>query len=473
MPKRSCDFYLAKVKSEVLNKLGVTTYQLDNMGLKIYTNLDPELQLALEAQKNSNKLDSEGSVAIIIDNSTGGVLAHCSTYPYEVKRQAGSALKPLAVYAPALDSRIVTLATPIVDEKVNFGGFAPDNYDSVYYGDTNVREAIKKSMNSVSVKILDYLGLDRSVEYLKNFGIELKSDDMNYALALGAVTVSPTQMAAAYSALANGGEYRSPQYVRYALKDGVKIIGEDRAGVKVVSNAAAALTTSALVDTVKSGTAKTLSALPVKVAAKTGTAQRTDGKNCDAWCASYTQDYTVLVWHGSDSGMTEKGGGKPALHALNIWKELNSKRTLCNDFSPCADIVAMDVDLYSTKYSRVAVCANENTPSEYRKYELFDINNLPNASQSRFTGCPKVDFEIAKEGNRIKLDFDNEEIYKYTLIRRDIIGATIIYEGNGDNSHTTLWDTPISFGGKVSYTLKVCLKNRSDIFDQCEKCVLL
>ncbi|MDE5601705.1 MAG: transglycosylase domain-containing protein, partial [Clostridia bacterium] len=300
----SCEFYLSQVQNEVCEKLNMTKYQLSNSGLKIYTNLDSTLQAELEKQRldiNNYESDSVSSVSIILDNESGAVLAYSSSYPYNISRQAGSVLKPLAVYAPALDGNYISLATPIVDEKIDFGGFSPSNYGDKYYGDTTVREAIKKSMNSVSVKVLDYIGVDRSESYLRSFGIGIADSDKNYALALGATSkgVSPLSVAGGYSALARDGEYLKPSFVRYVVEDGNKVYTSDSHqnteiyGSRAVSSATSALITSALVDTVNDGTAKSLSVLPFEVAAKTGTAQRSDGSNSDAWCASYNKQYTV------------------------------------------------------------------------------------------------------------------------------------------------------------------------------------
>ncbi len=176
----TCEFYISQAIKEVCTALNITKYQLSNSGLKIYTNLIPKLQLALEKQRlNTQNFENEsiGNVSIIIDNESGAVLAHSSTYPYTVSRQAGSVLKPLAVYAPAIDRNLISLATPITDERIDFNGFSPNNYGGVYYGDTNIREAIKKSMNSVSVKVMDYLGTDVSAHYLNSLGIAIEHKD--------------------------------------------------------------------------------------------------------------------------------------------------------------------------------------------------------------------------------------------------------------------------------------------------------
>lgn len=100
--------------------LGITKYQLNNSGYEIYTNLDVNLQKSL--YENANNLqffesDDVQSVQIVVDNVQNAVVACYSSLGYDIKRQVGSVMKPIAVYAPAIDMNLVSLATPVVDEK--------------------------------------------------------------------------------------------------------------------------------------------------------------------------------------------------------------------------------------------------------------------------------------------------------------------------------------------------------------------
>lgn len=481
----TCEFYISQAIKEVCIALNVTKYQLSNSGLKIYTNLNPKLQLALEKQRlNTQNFENEsiGNVSIIIDNESGAVLAHSSTYPYTVSRQAGSVLKPLAVYAPAIDRNLISLATPITDERIDFNGFSPNNYGGVYYGDTNIREAIKKSMNSVSVKVMDYLGTDVSAHYLNSLGIAIEDKDKNYALALGATSkgVTPISVASAYSTLARGGEYISPSYVRFVIEDGNKILSnerDDRRGTqkthRVISKSTASLMTSALIDTVKSGTAKTLGALPFEVASKTGTVERADGNNSDAWSASYNDVYTVLVWHGTDDTMTEKGGGYPTRHALKIWQQAAEYHQMKSNLDAYDGIVKLDVDTYSTNINKQVVLANENTPLEYRKSEYFAQNNLPTASGSKFDKIENIDFEVSNNNGTIGISFDSEKIYHYEIYRQDVLGSQLIFSSAGLGNRILLTDTPIAFEGKVDYTFVCHLINNEEISATLSKSVYI
>ncbi|MEG2451218.1 MAG: penicillin-binding transpeptidase domain-containing protein, partial [Clostridia bacterium] len=204
-----------------------------------------------------------------------------------------------------------------------FGDFSPSNFGDIYYGNTTPRDAIKHSMNSIAVKIMDYLSPEKAVLYARNFGIPLVDTDKNYALSLGATSkgVSPVKLASAYSVFARGGQKISPHYVKYVVKGDEKLLNCNLNQTKVISAENAYLMTSALIDTVKFGTAKSMSVLPFQIAAKTGTVETKNSKNTDAWNVGYTSKHTVLVWHGAN-GMSEKGGGRPTHHAINIWKQV-------------------------------------------------------------------------------------------------------------------------------------------------------
>lgn len=487
-----CALYIKNVCKEVCAALGITDYQLNNSGLKIYTNLMPSVQKELYAQARyaGNYSDSGvESVSVVIDNA-GKVCGYYSTLPYEISRQAGSTLKPLAVYAPALDMDMISLATPIVDERIDFNGFSPQNFNDVYYGNTTPRDAIKKSMNSVAVKIMDYIGTDSSAKYLDRFNVTIDDSDRNYALALGATAkgVSPLSLANAYSALANDGIYKKAYFVDYVVDGGTKIFSSPSHGgvsnaKRAVNSSTASLITSALVDTVKDGTARGLSALPFEVASKTGTVQRTyskqsstaasvsDGtvvRNSDAWNVSYNKEFTVLVWHGNDVGMDEKGGGHPTRHAANIWKKLNTDNSLSSRFDNDGSVVEAEVDTYSTKLNKKVTLATDNTPSEYRKREYFSASALPSSEGSKFENISPVEFSAEKNNNAVTIKFAPCEIYDYAVYRIDALGEKQIASICGKDYISDisplmqepeypmfeLQDFPIILGGYVEYRIE-------------------
>lgn len=482
--------YLTKVIDEVCADLGITKYQLNNSGLKIYTNLDRFVQSTLyNESKNTSNFESEDTqnVSVAIDNQNCAVVGYYSSLPYDIKRQTGSVLKPLAVFAPAINENLISLATPICDEEVTFNGYSPKNFGGIYYGDTNVRESIKKSMNSVAVKLMDYLSVTKSGEYLSSFGIKTTKNDLNYALALGATEngISPLNIAEAYMALANRGVHTTANFVRFITLDGKKILsneknintllyatqnvtGANSADINnidvntingefnlAISKGTAELITSALIDTVKYGTAKTLSALPFQIASKTGTAQKDENTNSDAWNASYNDRITLIIWHGADEGITERGGGYPTMHSLNIWKALNAKYQFAKEFAPFTDIIDFEIDEYTTQRDRTVVLASQNTPIEYRKRETFSKNNIPNIISSTFEEitAPPI-WNVKQQDRSIFISLKTEDIYSYTIYRTDLFGRREIVAFDGksvENNEFSLHDRPIVGIGVVGY----------------------
>ena len=466
--------YLKKASAEVCKKLAITQYELDNSGYGIYTNLDMALQKAVtEIGKSADMYESDSidSMIIVVDNLTHKIAACYSSLQYEVKAQPGSVLKPIAVFAPAINENVISLATPVVDERMDFSGYSPHNYADKYYGETTIREGIKKSMNSVALKTLSYIGIDKSVQYISQFGIELEYFDKNMALALGATAngVSPFDIAKAYGVFANGGEKYDNSFVSFVSDGARKIYVKDDASNRVISSACAQIITSALVDTVKDGTAKTLSALPFDVAAKTGTAQRADGLNGDAWCASYNTEYSVLVWHGAKDGMQEKGGGYPAKQCAKVWKAIYDCKSLSERFETTGDVTFCDVDCYATKKNKQVMLASENTPIEYRKTEIFSTANLP-AVSCEFDKIDDFDFNLQSVYYGIEVSFDCEPIYEYKVYRNQFGVFELVATADGDIGRFEFVDRLV-LPAPCTYKVECSIKNNPNAHVEREKTI--
>lgn len=463
-------YYVTRAIQEVCSALNITEYELNNSGLTILTAMDPDAQTALAeitANRENYSADNVSGAAVLLDNETGEIAAHYGTLNYEISRQGGSVMKPLTVYAPALDTGAITLATPLKDEPCDFNGYRPQNFGGIYFGDTTPREAVKKSMNTAAVRVLTYSGTAKALEYGKKMGLPLSSADDNLALALGATSsgVNPATLAGAYAVFARGGDYIKPHYVRSVVKDGRKIYSATPVRTSVVSPQTAYLMTDCLVDTVKDGTAKSLSALPFEVAAKTGTVQLDDERNSDAWSLSYTTERTLAVWHGGVP-MTELGGGHSTLHAAKIWREV-CKNSLPASFSAPAGIVADDVDTYSTVRNGKLTLAVPSTPSDYRKTEIFNAAYRGDTSMSCFEN-PHAEFDLEVVDDKVTLSFEVQPVYNYTLLCSDFFGTRVVAQLNGaaynldeksdesmQNPVYSVVHTPFSFGRQVTYTLQL------------------
>ncbi|MBR4800064.1 MAG: transglycosylase domain-containing protein [Clostridia bacterium] len=486
--------YFDSAIKEVCTALDITKYQLFNGGYEIYTNFDAEAQAVLldVIKNNPSGEENLNRVALLVDNSNGAVLGYASTLGYTPKRQVGSTIKPI-LYSAAMDTGLINLATPVFDEQINYGGYSPSNYADKYYGHTTIKEAIKKSMNSVAVKTLDYLGVDEYYDYAERFGLTLNESDKNYALALGATQdgISLTELASAYCVIASNGQKRRTQFVRFAAQNGFKAYSSEVDDEQILKPSTAQLMTVALKDTVEDGTARTLSALPFDVAAKTGTAQRADGMNSDAWCVSFTPQYTLLLWHGSDDGSEEKGGGYPTKQSYDAWRALydrNFANLRSEQEFKTDELKLEEVDLYSTFSTKQVVKANENTPIEYRKTEYFAIDDTLIESGSCFDEILEPEFEIRQLGNGVEIKFDAQNIFEYELYCMDMLGNRLIKTKTAniksiENDFNKIFENatetvvvkhrPFTFGKIVEYRLVVRLANDKDIKNESTKTVFV
>ena len=121
----------------------------------------------------------------------------------------GSTIKPLAVYAPAIENDMVNSYTILEDEKTNFNGYCPSNYADKYYGKISVKDALAVSSNVCAIKLLNYIGLEKPFEILTKMDIPLVESDKNLSLALGSTETGASliNITGAYTTFANGGKY--------------------------------------------------------------------------------------------------------------------------------------------------------------------------------------------------------------------------------------------------------------------------
>lgn len=462
-------FYINCAIKEVCEKLNITKYQLSNSGYKIFTNLNTDLQKELNHLKNDNSISSENAEneCVIIENNTGKILAHVSTLDYAAKRQVGSTLKPLVVYSPAFEENMISLCTPVVDEKITIGGWSPENFGGKYLGEININDAIKHSSNSVSAQIGNSLGIDKMTKYGNKFGLSLSNESI--ALSLGATQkgISPLQLAVAYSAFANNGNLKEYSYVNFIADNGKKIYAYTPSSKRIISEETAYLTAYSLINTVKDGTAKTLSTLGFEVASKTGTTDK-KGKTTDAINVSFTPDYTVSVWHGGEN-INETGGGLPTMHAKKIYQYLYQNYTP-QKFNMPENVITLDVDTYSTAKNKTVTLATEYTPKRFKQTSIFCKNNIPSVFSTAFEKAnPELNVKVIEQ-NKVILTTYCDEIYTMEISRIDDFGTqTILKTNDFENNFVKntpkcdkieLIDHPFTLTGKVCYKMKLYCENR-------------
>lgn len=292
-------------------------------GLKIITTVDPKVQAAINevysnpetcAQIFGYKPDTENTPqsAIVILAPDGGIRGLYGGLGVKsgnlildrttVPRQPGSSIKPISVYAPALEAGIINAATVYDDAPVDFNGWSPKNSYSDS-GSKTVQVAVQRSSNRIAAQVLRDLGVDESFEHLRdNLSITSLSDnDRNLpSLSLGGMFkgISPLEMTAAYAPFINGGVYTKPYiYTKVYDKSGSVILEHRVRDNQALSPQTAYIMTQLLRRVVTSGTG-TLANLPsgVFAAGKTGT---TDD-NKDKWFVGFTPNYVCGIWHGYD-----------------------------------------------------------------------------------------------------------------------------------------------------------------------------
>lgn len=314
-------------------------------GYKIYTTIDSsaqeELQKILDEKLSFSKEKDESTglytlqgAMTAIDNGTGKVVAiiggrseedgksnYSLNRAFQSPRQPGSSIKPLIVYAPAMENgyRPSTVVNNIDVTAVK----SPDVDINTLGGEAmTIRHALEKSKNGVAWKVFTDLTPKLGLSYITNmdFG-SIVPDDYYSAASLGGLTYGTTtvEMAGAYATLANHGEFRGVTCIDKMINKNGKDIYYEPAEKQVYTKRAADETIDMMKGVLTQGTAtgiKWYSSTKVEAAAKTGTTN----DNKDGWLCGTTPYYTVAVWVGYDTPKTVKGmqGGT---YPAQIWKD--------------------------------------------------------------------------------------------------------------------------------------------------------
>ena len=225
--------FVSQVESELVRRFGKDKVY-GSGGLRVYTTLDPKVQNAVEtASREARGLPPGATLgATIIDPETSEVLGMIGQKLYgsappadwnnaaQGQRQIGSTIKPL-LYTTALSTGL-SQDHREADRPVSFpcpvgckgGVYEPKNFEgATTYRDMTIREALDRSLNLVTVRLADRIGVQTLFAKIRQLGIP-PNDGTGLAAALGAVETTPVKMAAAYAPFVNGGTYRPPRYIR-------------------------------------------------------------------------------------------------------------------------------------------------------------------------------------------------------------------------------------------------------------------
>lgn len=356
-------------------------------GLTVYTTMDEPLQELVETYYAdvSHFPTGQGgrpqSALILIDPHTGDILAvaggvgektasRIQSFATDTRRPAGSAIKPLSVFAPALEQGLITGASLLEDSPVTTlrGLPWPRNADGLYRGQVTATDALAYSLNPVAVRLLDEIGVEASFSFLHNSLhmsslIPATADDMGdttvASLALGQESrgVTVRELTGAYTALTDG-VYHAPISYRAVLDREGRILLENRVGGEVcLRQETAELLTAMLEEVVAYGTAASLT-LPsqgISVAGKTGTTQNT----CDRWFVGYTPRLLCGVWMGYEyPAPLDDLGGNPC---LGIFDDVMSRAEAAYVGAP--DKTTFDRSSRLVRVSYCRTCGGLPTPS--------------------------------------------------------------------------------------------------------------
>jgi len=309
---------------------------LYNGGLKIYISMDPNVQQAMDTvyndpsafQKTSAAVQPQSSMVIMDPytglvkglvggrgEKTGNLTLNRAT---QTLRQPGSTIKPLTVYAPAIEYGLVTPSTIVNDAPVSFGSWSPRNDDRSFSGRITVATALRGSRNVPASKICNYLTAEAAFDFMKNnlhvstLVKERKENgkvlsDVGLApIALGGLTdgVTVIDMCAAYCVFPNGGKYIKPSLYTKVEDSKGNILLEHKAEEQIaMSETTAESMIGMLQGVVTGGTGTSAQISGMRVAGKTGTTS----SNHDRWFVGFTPYYVGAVWFGYDQPAPLRG----------------------------------------------------------------------------------------------------------------------------------------------------------------------
>lgn len=346
------DALIEQLITDLYDEYGYSREYASNLifsgGLEIYVTMDPYIQSCMEEvfeDENNFEKVSDGiqpeCAMVIMNPYNGDILGIVGgrgektgrrelNRATQSKRQVGSSIKPLTVYAPAVDLGIISYSTVFDDTPFKYNEklqrFWPSNSPARYDGKISVNDAVRLSKNTVAVKVLDKMSVDYSYNFAKK---KLHLDNLNKAdkdlapLALGGLTEGLTllEMTAAYSIFQNEGCYSTPRlYTKVLYNDGRILLENKIEQDPAVSVATATVMTKMLQNVVTSGTAARLNLdTKINIAGKTGTTN----DNKDLYFVGYTPYYVGGCWFGYDIPKN-LAKFKSSTH-LTIWEKVMEK----------------------------------------------------------------------------------------------------------------------------------------------------
>ena len=333
------ELVISQVIDDLIEEKGYTEAVAKSMiyngGLTIYSTVNPKIQAAmekvLENRSNYTTAKNVQAAMVIIDPYTGQVKGCVGgagvkdrdlglNRAVDTYRQPGSTIKPLAVYGPAMDEGIIYgPGSVVVDQPIDINGYKPKNWYGDFKGPTTVRQAIVQSMNTPAVQVVNEMGVNVSLSYLKRkYHISSISErDGLASVSLGGLTngVNVLEWTAAYGTFPNDGEWISPICYTKVVDHSGKIILKTKQETERVFTAE---TNFMITDILRStATAMGGAISNMTCAGKTGTTNN----NVDKWYMGFTPYYVGGVWVGNDDSKPLSDGATMN-SPQKIWRQV-------------------------------------------------------------------------------------------------------------------------------------------------------
>jgi len=428
--------FLDQVKKEIAEQTDLDVY---SAGLTIHTSFDPKSQEYIDTVLNSedvvNYPNDEFQAGIALtDTQTGEILALGGgrnqseqsriNFALDPLNQPGSTIKPILDYGPAVEYLQWSTYQQIVDEPYTYSDGKPiNNWDRKHRGQISLRQALAESRNIPALKALQEVGVEKARKFAVSLGMPFE-ESINEAYSIGGTEsgISPLQMAGAYGAFGNDGEYIKPHAVRkIVFKDDRELVFTPEAK-QVMSDSTAFMITDVLKSVMlPGGTANGYNVPGLHIAGKTGTTNYTkdaiekynipNGAVPDAWFAGYTPKYSVAIWTGyKDNNQWINPGDEQHIARIlfkNIISHVSSDEDKV-DFSVPDSVVKIGVE----KGSNPAKLPSEFTPKDQIVYEYFIKGTEPTTQSDKYKrlsipGSLNIAFD--QETNKITLAWSYPE----------------------------------------------------------------
>lgn len=390
--------YYNAVISEAERKYGLTLQEIMNNGYKIYTGMDQNMQSGLQKTYSDSSFfpqASDGtyaqSASVAIDPKTGAVNAlvgnvntegsnSFTDYNYATmsKRSPGSVIKPLIVYAPAIEAGW-SIDKTVDDSPADYNGWKPTDFDNQWRGQIPMYTALANSYNIPAINTYQAIGPKVGNALGREFGLDLSSKNDVLPTALGAgVETNPWQIAQAYQVFANGGVMNDAHLITKIENAAGQVVKTAKVTKKrVISKDTADKMTQMMLGTYTNGSAWKASPKSYTLAGKTGT-----NEDQDQWVVGYTPDVVMALWVGYADGKYKLTGSSEGQTSVIFRQEASY-------MLPYTKGTAFTVE---NPYAEAGVAAQEPYWTQQRQYqddivdqeqaEAHTTGNTPESSSS-------------------------------------------------------------------------------------------